>query len=185
MQDVKDYYEKHKDEFADVNQVRISQILVKTEDEANKIYDRLQKGEKFAEVAKKSSIDTSAKNGGDLGFLSLQQMLPEIKSVISKLKVGEVGRPLKMRVGYSIIKVTDKKVGKPVEFDKVKNMVFQRLSAERQKEAFDSYVESLRKNYKVEINKDAIAKLPEGGVNKEGIPEKPGQPSGMKQVPKQ
>jgi len=160
-QDVKDYYEKHKDELAAVSQIKASHILVKTEEDAKKILERLKKGEDFAAAARKSSIDPgSAANGGDLGYFSSGQMVPEFESAAAKLKVGEVSsEPVKTKFGYHIIKVTDKKKGKPVEFEKIKGVLFQRVSAERQKEFFDSYIENLKKSYKVEINQEAVAKL--------------------------
>jgi len=174
--DVKDYYEKHKEELASVSQIRASHILVKTEDEAKKIQERLKKGEDFAALAKKFSIDPgSAKNGGDLGFFSAGQIVPEFESAAAKLKPGEISGPVKTKFGYHIIKVTDKKMGKPVEFDKIQHALLQRLSAERQKEFFDTYIEDLKKTYKVEINKDAVSKLSLGEEKKEK-PEQTGEP---------
>jgi peptidyl-prolyl cis-trans isomerase C len=185
-QDVKDYYEKHKEELASVSQIRASHILVKTEEDAKKILERLKKGEDFAKIAKKSSIDPgSAKNGGDLGFFSSGQMVPEFEAAAARLKTGEISDPVKTKFGYHIIKVTDKKMGKPVEFEKVRNVIFQRLSAERQKEFFDSYIEGLKKSYKVELNKEAISKLSTGEEKKEGAQEKPAQAGESKETPKQ
>ncbi len=160
-QDVQKYYEAHKDELSSVSQIKASHILVKTEGEAKKVLERLKKGENFASIAKKSSIDPgSAANGGDLGYFSPGQMVPEFESAAMKLKVGEISsEPVKTKFGYHIIKVTDKKKGKPVEFEKIKKMLYQRLSAEKQREFFDSYIENLKKTYKVEINREAVSKL--------------------------
>ena len=179
-QDVKDYYEKNKDEVSPASQMRVSQIIVKTSDEANSIYEKLKKGEDFAKIAKQNSLDPgSAKNGGDLGYLAKGQMKPEIESVAVKLKVGAFSPPVKIPGGYLIVKVTDKKLGKPLEFDKVKNLIAQRLAAEKQKDAFDSYLDELRKSYKVEMNKEAISKLSGGGQQGEitpGLPARPKEP---------
>jgi len=184
-QDVKDYYEKHKADLSSVSQIRASHILVKTEAEAKKMLERLKKGENFAELAKKYSIDPgSAKNGGDLGYFSSGQMVPEFEAAAAKLKAGEMSEPVKTKFGYHIIKVTDKKMGKPVEFEKVKSVLLQRLTAEKQKEVFDTYVESLKKSYKVEINKEALSKL-EGEEKKEGVPGKPEQAGESKEAPKE
>ena len=175
-QDVKDYYEKHKDELTSVSQIKASHILVKTEDEANKILERIKKGEDFGALAKKFSIDTgSAKNGGDLGFFSSGQMVPEFETAAIKLKKGEISKPVKTKFGYHIIKVADKKMGQPLEFEKIKNAISQRIAAEKQKEFFDSYIENLKKTYKVEINKDAVSKLSAGEEKKEK-PEQTGEP---------
>jgi peptidyl-prolyl cis-trans isomerase C len=171
-QDVKDYYEKHKEELSSINQIKAGHILVKTEDEAKKILERIKKGEDFTSLAKKYSIDIgSAKNGGDLGFFSPGQMVPEFEAAAFRLKKGEISKPVRTKFGYHIIRVTDKKTGKPLEFDKVRNAIFQRLSAEKQKEFFDTYIDGLRKTYKVEINKEAISKEEEKKEELQGKPE--------------
>jgi len=171
-QEAREYYEKHKEDFVTTSQIRASHILVKTEDEANKILARLKKGEKFEEIAKKESIDKgSAKNGGDLGYFSRGQMVPEFEKAASELKPGEISKPVKSNFGYHIIKVTDKKTGPVIEYDRIKDLISQKLSGERQKEAFDKYVAELRKTYTVEIMKDALAKPKEGpkeGTDKAG-----------------
>jgi parvulin-like peptidyl-prolyl isomerase len=184
-QDVKDYYEKNKEDFADITQIRASHILVRTEGEAKKILERLKKGEDFAKIARDNSIDTgSAKNGGELGFFSSGQMVPEFERAAARLKVGELSEPVKTQFGYHIIKVTDKKAGKPLEFKEVQNLIFQRLTAEKQKAFFDSYIEGLKKSYKVEINRDALSKLSSGEEEKEGIQEEPKKSEESKEIPR-
>jgi len=159
-QDVKTYYDEHKEDFSPFSEVRISLIRVKTEDEAKDILKKLQKGEDFAKIAKESSIDiNSAKIGGDLGFLSRDQISPEHEMVVTRLKKGDVSEPIKTVKGYDIIKVTDKHAGSIVEFERVKDLISQHLSAEKQKDVFDSYIESLKKAYTVEINEEVLASL--------------------------
>jgi parvulin-like peptidyl-prolyl isomerase len=158
--DVKDYYEKHKAEITTNNQIKASHILVKSEDEAKKILEQVKKGGDFAKLAREKSIDTgSAANGGDLGFFARGQMVPEFEKVAFSLKEGEVGGPARTQFGYHIIKVTGRKEGKVVEFDKVKDLLAQKVTAEKQKETFDSYIEGLKKSYTVDKNKDAIATI--------------------------
>jgi peptidyl-prolyl cis-trans isomerase C len=161
-QDVKDYYEKNKAEFMPVKEIKASHILVKSEEEAVKVLARLKNGEKFDAVAKAVSVDAaSAKNGGDLGYFRKGQMVPEFERAASSLKVGEISsRPVKTQFGYHIIKVTDKKQGTVLGFEEVRDLISQKLSGERQKEAFEKYVAGLRNTIKVEINKDALAQLP-------------------------
>ncbi len=162
-QETKDYYEKHKEEFVTTSQIKASHILVKTEDEANKVLARLKKGEKFEEIARKESLDKgSAKNGGDLGYFTRGQMVPEFEKAASELKAGEISKPVKSNYGFHIIRVTDKKAGPVIEYDRIKDLISQKLSGERQKESFDKYVADLKKTYTVEIMKDALAKPKEG-----------------------
>jgi peptidyl-prolyl cis-trans isomerase C len=185
-QEVRDYYEKNKEKFAPVTQIKASHILVKTEEEAKKILEKLKKGEDFAQLARKYSIDTaSAKNGGDLGYFTRGQMVPEFEAAASRLKPGEISEPVKTKFGYHIIKVSDKKVGQVVEFEKVKDLISQNLVGEKQKQSFDSYIEGLKKSYKVEINKDALSKLAPSEEQKGLMQEKPEQKEESKETPKQ
>ncbi|MFZ5906427.1 MAG: peptidylprolyl isomerase [Nitrospirota bacterium] len=175
-QEVKEYYEKHKNDLATISKMRASHILVKSEDEAKKILARIKKGEDFAKIAEQISLDTgTAKNGGDLGYFSQGQMVPEFESAAIKLKVGEISEPVKTRFGYHIIKVTDKETGKPIEFEKIKNTLAQRLAAEKQKEFFDTYIDELKNRYKVEMNQEAIAKLSGAPGPQEESAEQPSQ----------
>jgi len=182
-QEIREYYDKHKQEFAATNQIRVSHILVKTEAEADKVIERLKKGDKFDEIAKKESLDrVSGQKGGDLGYFSRGQQVPDFVRAAAALKVGEIGKPVKSEDGYHIVMVTDKKMGPVIEFDRVKDMISQKLSGEKQKEAFDKYLAELKKNYPVEINKEALQNLP---LNQEK-PEKTqsAEPSESKEGPK-
>ncbi len=159
-QEAKDFYNKNKKDFAITAQIKASHILVKTEQEAKKVEARLKKGEKFESVAKDASIDKgSAANGGDIGYFSRGEMAPEFEAAAANLKTGEISEPVKTSFGYHIIKVTDRKPGPVVEFERVKKMLIQRLSSERQKEAFEKYVTDLKKNVEVKVNQPALANL--------------------------
>jgi peptidyl-prolyl cis-trans isomerase C len=90
-------------------QARASHILVKTEDEANKIMKRINDGEDFAAVAKRFSSCPSRKDGGDLGWFGKGQMVPEFEKVAFENDAGKVVGPVKTQFGYHIIKVTGRK----------------------------------------------------------------------------
>ena len=99
-------------------QVHARHILVKTEDEAKKVQDRLAKGEAFDAVAKDVSIDPSGKsNGGDLGWFSRGQMVPEFEQAAFSLAVGKVSDPVKSQFGYHIIQVTEKDANRQLSQD--------------------------------------------------------------------
>jgi parvulin-like peptidyl-prolyl isomerase len=94
--------------------VRASHILInqygddaKNLAEAMKIYDQIQKGASFSEMAKKYSKDPgSAIRGGDLGWFGKGQMVPDFEKAAFSGKVGVVQKPIKTNYGYHIIKVT-------------------------------------------------------------------------------
>ena len=87
-------------------QVWARHILLETEEEANAVYERLQKGEDFAEVAKEVSKDTgSGANGGDLGWQPRSFYVTEFGDAAFAQEIGEIGKPVKTDFGYHIIQV--------------------------------------------------------------------------------
>ncbi len=87
--------------------VHCCHILVKTLTEANTVKTRLDKGEKFAEVAKQVSLCPSGKKGGDLGIFTRGKMVKEFEKAAFELQKGQVSGPVKTQFGYHIIKRLD------------------------------------------------------------------------------
>lgn len=165
--EAKEYYDKNKDDFIRRNQIRLSQIVVKSEGDAQKVYERIQKGEDFAKLASSMSIEkASAKSGGDIGIVKKGELRKEIEAVTFRLKKGQVGAPVKLNDGIHIFKLTDVK-GTPEDFEKVKEIIIQGLSREKEQDHFEKFRENLKKAYKIEINKDAIAKITPGDSGKQ------------------
>ena len=90
-------------------QARASHILVKTEEEANRILKRINDGEDFAAVAKRFSSCPSRKNGGDLGWFGKGQMVPEFEKVAFENDAGKVIGPSRPSSAIHVIKVTGRK----------------------------------------------------------------------------
>ncbi len=90
--------------------VKARHILVKTENEAEEIRKKLQKGERFEDLAKQYSQDTFTKErGGDLGWFSREMEVKEFGEAAFSLKVGEVSPPVKTVLGYHLVLVEGKK----------------------------------------------------------------------------
>ncbi|GLK79482.1 peptidylprolyl isomerase [Methylopila turkensis] len=107
-------------------EVRASHILVKTEDEAKKVEERLAKGEDFAKIATEVSTDPgSAKQGGDLGFFAKGQMVPAFDEAVFKLEPNKVSDPVKTQFGFHVIKVTEKRERPIPPFEQVKPQIEQ------------------------------------------------------------
>ena len=104
-------------------EVRARHILVETEDEAKAVVAELKKGTDFAELAKSKSKDPGSADGGDLGYFTKDQMVPEFSEVAFKLDKGALSDPVKSQFGWHVIKVEDKRERKPPEFDKVKEQL--------------------------------------------------------------
>ncbi|MCK5593448.1 peptidyl-prolyl cis-trans isomerase [Candidatus Bathyarchaeota archaeon] len=86
------------------NKVHCAHVLVKTERAANAILERLNKGEKFTNIAKEVSLCPSGKRGGDLGSFSRGKMVKEFESAAFALQKGQVSSIVKTKFGYHVIK---------------------------------------------------------------------------------
>ena len=133
---------------ADLTEYKARHILVETEQEANDVLAKLQKGAKFADLAKKLSKDPSAKqNGGDLGWFNPQQMVPEFSSAVAGLKNGETApAPVQSKFGWHVIKREDSRKQEPPAFDDIKEQIKSMLIGQK----IQQHVEELKKTAKIE-----------------------------------
>ena len=117
------------------------------EDKIKAVIARLKKGEDFAKVANEVTEDPSGKaNGGDLGYFSKDQMVPEFSDTAFKLENGQISEPVKTQFGWHVIKVEDKRVKAPPKFEEVKPQIEQYVTRKAQAEL----VTSLRASAKIE-----------------------------------
>ena len=92
--------------------------MVETEKEALEMLSRLDKGEDFAELAKKHSQDSGSKEqGGDLGFFPRGEMVKEFEDAAFALAVGERSEPVKTIHGYHVIETLEHKEGRKVTYE--------------------------------------------------------------------
>ena len=128
-------------------EVRARHILVPTEAEAKAILADLKKGANFETLAKEKSKDPgAAAQGGDLGYFTKEQMVPEFAEVAFKLEKGALSDPVKSQFGWHIIRVEDKRSKSPPPFDQVKDQVETFVQRKAQAE----YVGKLRNGAKIE-----------------------------------
>ena len=90
-----------------MTRIKASHILVKTEEEANKLYEEVLNGKDFADVAADVSLCPSGRNGGDLGFFSKGQMVKPFEDAAFALKKGELSKPVETQFGWHLIYLTD------------------------------------------------------------------------------
>jgi peptidyl-prolyl cis-trans isomerase C len=137
--------------------VRARHILVNTEQEAQQILDRLNKGEKFEDLAKQYSLDGSKEYGGDLGYFSAPEMVAEFSQAAFALKPGELSKPVKTDFGWHIIKVEDRKMGGAQPYDQVKTALRNILLRKKTQEK----IISLRLQSKVELKDPDLVQFAE------------------------
>jgi peptidyl-prolyl cis-trans isomerase C len=131
---------------SDEQEVRARHILVEKEEDAKAILAELKKGADFAQLAKQKSKDPGASEGGDLGYFTKDQMVPEFATAAFKLEKGQISDPVKTQFGWHIIKVEDKRKRQLPEFDKVKDQIETFVQRKAQVE----FVTKLRAEGKIE-----------------------------------
>jgi peptidyl-prolyl cis-trans isomerase C len=117
------------------------------EDRLKAVIVRLKKGEDFAKVATEVTEDPSGKaNGGDLGYFSKEQMVPEFSDAAFKLETGQISEPVKTQFGWHVIKVEDKRTKQAPKFEDVKPQIENFVARKAQAEL----VTQLRADAKIE-----------------------------------
>ncbi len=156
--DIKNEYETNKTLYVYPEAMRVSHVLVKTENEANEVLAEIKAGGDFAVIAKENSVDPTAQAGGDIGYFPKGQLLPEFEAACAELEPGEISEVVRTKIGYHVIKLTDRKPPKQIELKDIANKIVQKLQVEKKKAMFGEMITKLRKEINVKINKDALNK---------------------------
>ncbi|MBE2898051.1 SurA N-terminal domain-containing protein [Pasteurellaceae bacterium 20609_3] len=127
--EIAQYYQDHKSDFAQ-NRQHLAHIQVGSEEQANALYQQLQQGADFAELAKANSTDKlSAVNGGDLSWSKAGAFPEKFEQVANTTAVGEVSKPVDVDGAYHIIKVIAREDNAP-SLEQVKGQVEQAIRNE-------------------------------------------------------
>jgi len=146
--DIQKHYDQNRDTmFTSPEQRRASHILFKVppgggdtsgvEARARGVLEQIRGGADFAELAKTSSEDSSAPQGGDLGWFGRGRMVPEFENAAFSLPEGQVSDLVKSQFGYHIIKVTGSRPAGARPLDEVKDQIRQQLAFSKAQEILD------------------------------------------------
>ena len=156
----KAYYDANPDLYS-TTQIHASHILVKDENTAKEIREDLKAHpEKFADLAREKSIDTTtAPKGGDLGTFGQGRMVPDFERAAFALKPGELSEVVKTQYGYHVITVTERKEGERKPFDQVKEQIRATLRNKALQDQVQGHFDELRKAANVKIDDEALARV--------------------------
>jgi peptidyl-prolyl cis-trans isomerase C len=142
-------YDKFVKETPEREEVKARHILVPTEDEAKAVITALKGGEDFAKLASEKTTDPAGKaSGGDLGYFTKDEMVPEFADAAFKLKPGEYTEaPVKSQFGWHVIKLEDRRTAKPPTFEQMKP----RLANEVSREIIGEKIKELKVAAKIDV----------------------------------
>jgi len=168
--DVATYYKEHEAQFRQPEQVRVSQILVKDRDLAEKIAAEARAGQKhdhsdrpFRALVEKYSIDEDSKPlGGDLTFLDRQNtQLPRavVEAAFALKEVGDISPPVASDKGYHVLKLTQRRPGFTRPLEGVSAEIKRLILLDRRAKKQEEMVAEMRQKLKVQIYEDELAKV--------------------------
>lgn len=151
-EDIQTYYDENVDQFTTPEQVRVSHILVETEEEALEIVSELNKGADFAKLAEERSTDTgTAAKGGDTDYFARGRMVQEFEDAAFSMEVGQVTKqPVKTEYGYHIIKKTDHKAESVATLEESRDKIIAALEDQKLYELMQTWMTEVREKAKIE-----------------------------------
>ena len=149
--EVRAYYDSHKEEMNEGETVNASHILVDSEEKAVEIMAAIH-GEEitFADAARQYSSCPSSEQGGNLGDFGRGQMVPEFDEACFDMAEGEVRGPIKTQFGYHIILLNKKNPAVTLSYNDVRAQLYEQLTRDKQQAAYQSKINQLKILYPVD-----------------------------------
>ncbi len=147
-EEVKEYYRKHREDFAVPEMVEIAVIQTKDEELIKSVYDRLSKGEDFFDVAKDVMF-----HGAKPRKFFLKDLVPPVREAVEKMVPGDISNIIKYKDWYFVVKLVKRYPKRVHSFDEVKDSIKKMLFEKKFEEAKREYLSKVRGKVKVEINR--------------------------------
>ncbi|MFQ5906788.1 MAG: peptidyl-prolyl cis-trans isomerase [bacterium] len=157
-EEVKAEFEANKDKYAIPEKNHVSVIITVTEDQAKDLLKALKKGADFEETAKEKSIHPSKRRGGKLGVVN-ERRNPDIFKAAQELKVGRLSKPVKVKEGWAIIKVTKREPRKMRTFEEARRLVYRDLNIENLRKNQEAFIAELKEKYPISINEKLLEQV--------------------------
>jgi peptidyl-prolyl cis-trans isomerase SurA len=160
------FYEDHKSDLEQPEQIRLSEILVSTDkkgnaDEAQQVaaaqakaqdlVDQIHKGASFDDIAKKNSDGPTASQGGDLGYFKRGTLAKELEDKTFAMKPNDVSDVIRTKQGFVILRVSEHQMPGIPAFTDVEPRVQDALYMQKLQPALRAYLQKLREEAFIEI----------------------------------
>ena len=173
------YYDSHLTEFTTTPEVTLREILVAVPSDGNTlnvgldeaarekgdgIRQRAMAGDSFEKLAADLSDAPSRANAGLIGPISLNDVSPDLRKIISAMEVGEVSEAVRTPRGYQILKLESSTSAETMPFEKAREQISERVFTDKRKEEFQKYLEKLRSQAIIEWKNQDVRKAYEKGL---------------------
>ncbi len=128
-------------------------ILVKDEEEAKKLIEKLDGGTDFGDLAREHSLGPTGKNGGELDWFDAAQMVAPFSETVAAMEVGSYTKvPVQTQFGWHVIELQDTRKAEPPTFDDAKPQLIVLLK----RQALSDKLAGMRDSAMVELNEDVV-----------------------------
>jgi peptidyl-prolyl cis-trans isomerase SurA len=150
-----EFYNKHisdyKEEVYKLKQIFITNNQSDPQNKAMTAYSQLKGGKPFESIAKEFSDDPSGPDGGDIGLVKSEDLIPELKGAVRALTPGEYTDIIRTPYGFLILKLIETKQGDTIAFEAVKDKIHERIIQEESEKRYKEYISKLRKSSYIEV----------------------------------
>jgi peptidyl-prolyl cis-trans isomerase C len=149
--EVRRYYQEHAQEFERPEQVRVRQIVLTTEQEAQQVLEQVHAGADFAGLARQRSTAPEAETGGDLGYFAMGDMPGEF-NVVFGLPRGGVSGVVKSPYGFHLFKLEDKRKARTLSLEETSKDIAEKIRQQKQDARYQQWLRELRSRTKFVVN---------------------------------
>lgn len=153
---IKDYYDKHQKEWSHGEEIRLSHILLPSEDQAMGVLEQLKNGHDFAALARLHSKAPEAFNGGDMGYVTRGQLPDALDEPLFDLEPGDVSAVIKTPYGFHIFQIIEKREADVPNIEECIEKIRQGIQKEDLEAAYGPWLAELRSRYDIKVNKEII-----------------------------
>ncbi len=156
--EIEDYYNTYKEQLKEPEERQVREIVVNSEQDAKDLYIQLLQGADFATLAKSNSKVSSAKDGGNLGFIKKGTKSTQFDSAAfaDSLEVGKISNIFKTSQGYSIVILEAKRGGKQKPLSEMWDDIKRGLTFLKQQQVVEELIGKLSRDAKIEVYEGEI-----------------------------
>lgn len=157
--EIVNYYKQHNDEFTELPEYRLSAIYLISEgvndseiqERKNEIERQIAEGNDFGSLASQYSDGPEKETQGDLGTFKKGELEKSLEQEVEKLKIGEVSPWLKVKGGWYILKLVDKKESRMKTFEEVRKEIEEKLFGEKRRNKYEEFLKKLKERSYIKI----------------------------------
>ena len=158
-EEIRKYYDDNREIFKEPEKVRMSTIIIKEKEDAERIVDELENGANFDATASAISKTSVVSKSEDTGWLYANMLPPDIKERLNNMEIGGIYGPFNFDRDFIIIKLIGREEGKPRDFESVRNDIIEPLRKKKYEQLLSDYIKKLRAVSKIRINESIMKSL--------------------------